>query len=60
MPFIVRALVGKDLLHNPPQPLRLYSKRDELKAKLLETIAKDAGAMEKIMSTLSMPPELKI
>jgi len=28
MPFIVRALVGKDLLHNPPEPLRLYSKRE--------------------------------
>ena len=60
MSFIVRALVGKDLLHNPPQPLRLYSRRDELKAALLETIAKDAGTMEKIMSTLSMPAELKI
>jgi formiminotetrahydrofolate cyclodeaminase len=60
MPFIVRALVGKDLLHNPPQPLRLYAKRDELKTALLETIAKDPQAMEKIMSTLSIPAELRV
>jgi hypothetical protein len=60
MPFIVRALVGKDLLHNPPQPLRLYGKREALKAKLLDVIAKDEGAMERMMSTLSIPPELKI
>jgi deoxyhypusine synthase len=60
MPFVVRALVGKDLLHNPPQPLRLYAKRDALKEKLLSTIANEEGVMEKIMSTLSVPPELKI
>jgi len=60
MPFVVRALVGKELLHNPPQPLRLYAKRDALKEKLLSTIANEEGVMEKIMSTLSVPPELKI
>jgi len=60
MPFIVRALVGKDLLHNPPEPLRLYARRDELKQKLLAIIGNDEGAMEKIMETLSLPAELKI
>jgi len=60
MPFIVRALVGKDLLHNPPEPLRLYGKRDELKEKLLATIANDEGAMEEIMASLSLPAALKI
>ena len=60
MPFIVRALVGKELLHNPPQPLRLYAKRDELKNNLLETIGNDESAMEKIMETLSLPAALKI
>jgi deoxyhypusine synthase len=60
MPFVVRALVGKELLHNPPQPLRLYAKRAALKEKLLSTIASEEGVMEKIMSTLSVPPELKI
>jgi deoxyhypusine synthase len=60
MPFIVRALVGKELLHNPPEPLRLYAKREELKKKLLETIGNDAGAMEKIMETLRLPAALKI
>jgi hypothetical protein len=60
MPFVVRALVGKDLLHNPPEPLRLYARRDALKTKLLETIANDGQAMEKIMGTLAIPPELKI
>jgi deoxyhypusine synthase len=60
MPFIVRALVGKELLHNPPEPLRLYAKREELKKKLLETIGNDAGAMEKIMETLTLPAALKI
>ena len=60
MPFVVRALVGKELLHNPPQPLRLYAKRDALKEKLLSTIASEEGVMEKIMSTLTVPPELKI
>jgi deoxyhypusine synthase len=60
MPFVVRALVGKDLLHNPPKPLRLYANRDALKEKLLATIANDEGAMERMMATLSIPPELKI
>jgi formiminotetrahydrofolate cyclodeaminase len=60
IPFVVRALVGKDLLHNLPHPLRLYGKREALKAALLETIAKDNRAIEKIMSTLSMPPEMKV
>jgi deoxyhypusine synthase len=60
MPFIVRALVGKELLHNPPEPLRLYAKRDELKEKLLATIAEDEGAMKHIMETLSLPAGLKV
>jgi deoxyhypusine synthase len=60
MPFIVRALVGKDLLHNPPEPLRLYGMRTDLKANLLATIANDAGAMEKMMGTLAIPPGLKV
>jgi formiminotetrahydrofolate cyclodeaminase len=60
MPFIVRALVGKNLLHNPPEPLRLYAKRDELKKNLLAAVANDEGVMEKLMATLSLPKELKI
>jgi hypothetical protein len=60
MPFIVRALVGKELLHNPPEPLRLYAQRDELKRRLLEKIGGDEGAMEQIMGTLSLPAVLKI
>jgi hypothetical protein len=60
MPFIVRALVGKELLHHPPEPLRLYAKRDELKKKLLAAIGNDEGAMAKIMETLSLPAALKI
>jgi formiminotetrahydrofolate cyclodeaminase len=60
MPFIVRALVGKDLLHNPPEPLRLYAKRDELKERLLSVIGNDEGAMEKMMATLSLPGDLKV
>jgi len=60
MPFIVRALVGKELLHHPPEPLRLYARRDELKKKLLAAIGNDEGAMEKIMETLSLPAALKI
>ena len=60
MPFIVRALVGKELLHNPPEPLRLYAKRDELKKKLLDAIGNDEGAMEQIMGTLSLPAVLKV
>jgi hypothetical protein len=60
MPFVVRALVGKELLHNPPEPLRLYGKRAELKDKLLATIGKDAGAMEKMMETLTLPTELEV
>jgi len=60
MPFLVRALVGKDLLHNPPEPLRLYAKREELKTTLLNKIANDEGTMEKIMETLSLPAVLKV
>jgi deoxyhypusine synthase len=60
MPFIVRALVGKDLLHHPPEPLRLYAKREELKKKLLDAIGNDKGAMEQIMGTLSLPAVLKV
>jgi deoxyhypusine synthase len=60
MPFIVRALVGKDLLHNPPAPLRLYAKRDELKKTLLSTIANDERAMKEMMATLSLSAALKI
>jgi hypothetical protein len=60
MPFVVRALVGKELLHNPPEPLRLYGKRAALKDKLLATIANDAGVMERMMGTLAIPPELKV
>jgi deoxyhypusine synthase len=60
MPFVVRALVGKDLLHNPPEPLRLYGKREELKDKLLSTIANDEGAMKEMMATLSLPTGLKV
>jgi deoxyhypusine synthase len=60
MPFIVRALVGKDLLHNPPEPLRLYAKRDELKKRLLDAIANDEEAMKEIMGTLTLPAALKI
>ena len=60
MPFLVRALVGKELLHNPPEPLRLYVRRDELKQKLLAEVANDQGAMQKIMETLALPPALKI
>ncbi len=60
MPFIVRALVGKDLLHHPPEPLRLYAQRDALKDRLLATIGNDEGAMKDIMETLSLPAVLKI
>ena len=60
MPFIVRALVGKDLLHNPPEPLRLYAKRDELKKALLAKIAGNESAMRQIMETLSLPGVLKV
>ena len=59
MPFIVRALVGKELLHNPPEPLRLYAKRDELKKTLLDKIAGDEEVMASLMDTLSLPEELK-
>jgi deoxyhypusine synthase len=60
MPFLVRALVGKELLHHPPEPLRLYGKREALKENLLATIGNDAGAMEEMMATLTLPAELKI
>jgi deoxyhypusine synthase len=60
MPFIVRALVGKELLHNPPKPLRLYAQRDALKDKLLKKIGNDEEAMKQIMETLSLPAVLKI
>jgi deoxyhypusine synthase len=59
MPFIVRALVGKELLHNPHEPLRLYAKRDALKKKLLEKIGGDEDAMRSILETLSIPDALK-
>jgi formiminotetrahydrofolate cyclodeaminase len=52
--------VGKELLHHPPEPLRLYAKRDELKKKLLAAIGNDEGVMAKIMETLSLPAALKI
>ena len=60
MPFIVRAVVGKELLHRPPQPLRLYARRQELKEKLLAAIANDEQAMKQILATLSLPGELRI
>jgi deoxyhypusine synthase len=60
MPFIVRALVGKDLLHNPPEPLRLYARRDALKQRLLSTIGNDEESMKEIMATLSLPNVLKV
>jgi deoxyhypusine synthase len=60
MPFIVRALVGKDLLHNPPKPLRLYAKREELKNKLLAKIGNDEDVMNAILETLSLPVVLKV
>ena len=60
MPFIVRALVGKELLHNPPEPLRLYAQRDALKEKLLDTIGGDEEAMREMMATLSLPAWLKV
>jgi len=60
MPFIVRALVTKDLLHNPPQPLRLYAKRDQLKKSLLSTIAGDERAMKQMMATLTLPGVLRL
>ncbi|MGA3049616.1 MAG: deoxyhypusine synthase family protein [Terracidiphilus sp.] len=60
MPFLVRALVGKELLHNPPEPLRLYAKREELKDKLLAKIGNDEEAMKAIMETLSLPAMLKV
>jgi deoxyhypusine synthase len=60
MPFLVRALVGKEQLHNPLKPLRLYGMREELKGKLLATIANDEGAMQEMMATLSLSKELKV
>jgi deoxyhypusine synthase len=60
MPFIVRALVGKDLLHNPPEPLRLYGKREELKERLLARIGSDEKAMKQMMETLSLPGVLRV
>jgi hypothetical protein len=59
MPFIVRALVGKELLHHPPEPLRLYAQRDALKEKLLKKIGGDEETMQSIMATLSIPDVLK-
>ncbi len=59
MPFIVRALVGRELLHNPPAPLRLYAERDTLKKKLLEKIGSDEDALRSILQTLSLPDVLK-
>jgi len=60
MPFLVRALVGKELLHHPPEPLRLYAERDALKKNLLDAIGSDEGAMEQIIGTLSLPAVLKV
>jgi hypothetical protein len=60
MPFLVRALVGKELLHTPLEPLRLYAKRDEIKKGLLDKIAGDEGAMAKMMETLTLPDVLKV
>ncbi|MGD0890189.1 MAG: deoxyhypusine synthase family protein [Terracidiphilus sp.] len=60
MPFIVRALVGKELLHNPPEALRLYGRREELKKRLMDKIGNDEGTMEAIMGTLSLPAVLKV
>ena len=60
MPFIVRALVGKELLHNPPEPLRLYGTREALKEKLMAKIANSEGAMEAILESLSLPAVLKV
>jgi deoxyhypusine synthase len=60
MPFIVRAVVGKDLLHNPPEPLRLYAQRDALKKRLLDAIGNDDEALKEIMATLSLPEVLKV
>ena len=59
MPFIVRALVGKELLHNPPEPLRLYAQREALKNKLFEKIGGDEDVMREILETLSLPEVLK-
>jgi deoxyhypusine synthase len=59
MPFIVRALVGKELLHNPPEPLRLYAQRNALKEKLLKKIGGDEETMQSILATLSIPDVLK-
>ena len=44
----------------PPEPLRLYGKRAELKDKLLATIGQDEGAMAEMMATLKLPAELKV
>ena len=51
---------GERLLHHPPEPLRLYAKRDELKKKLLDAIGNDEGAMKQIMESLSLPAALKV
>jgi formiminotetrahydrofolate cyclodeaminase len=59
MPFVVRALVGKELLHNPPEPLRLYGKRETLKDRLLAKIGDDEGAMKEMMATLTLPKGLQ-
>ncbi len=59
MPFIVRALVGKELLHHPPEPLRLYAQRERLKEALLRKIGGDAEAMEAMLRSLSLPEVLK-
>ena len=59
MPFIVRALVGKELLHHPPEPLRLYAQRERLKDELLRKIGDDAEAMEAMLRSLSLPEVLK-
>jgi hypothetical protein len=60
MPFLVRALVGKELLHNPPEPLRLYGKREALKDRLLAAIGDSEEAMKEMMASLSLPLGLKV
>ena len=60
MPFLVRALVGKELLHNPPEPLRLYGKREALKDRLLARIGNDEEAMKEMMASLALPSGLKV
>jgi formiminotetrahydrofolate cyclodeaminase len=52
--------VGKELLHNPPEPLRLYGKREALKDRLLARIGNDEEAMKEMMASLALPSGLKV